>query len=164
MAEDYYATLGVSRGANQDEIQKAYRKLARKYHPDMNPDDKAAQKKFKEVQQAYDVLGDEKKRKMYDQFGSQFEQMGVGGGQQWSGQVPPGWTGFDFRGGGGNEADLPPELQDLLKQFTSGGGGGFQFGGGGGFPFGGGAATGRRRGKRAGQPGADIRHEVEVPF
>src|SRR4051812_443874 len=120
MAEDYYATLGVSRGANQDEIQKAYRKLARKYHPDMNPDDKAAQKKFKEVQQAYDVLSDEKKRKMYDQFGPQFEQVSGPGGPQWSGQVPPGFGGFDFRGGGGgNTADLPPELQDLLRQFTS---------------------------------------------
>src|SRR5207302_2522453 len=110
MSDDYYATLGVSRGASTDEIQKAYRKLARKYHPDMNPDDKAAQKKFKEVQQAYDVLGDEKKRKMYDQFGPQFEQMGQAGGPQWSGQVPPGFGGFDFSGGGGGEANLPPEL------------------------------------------------------
>src|SRR3954463_3001827 len=131
MAEDYYSTLGVSRGASQDDIQKAYRKLARKYHPDMNPDDKAAQKKFKEVQQAYDVLSDDKKRKMYDQFGPQFEQMGGAGGAgpQWTGQVPPGFGGFAFRGGGGAEAGLPPELQDLLRQFT-GGGGGFDFGGG----------------------------------
>src|SRR5688572_17359615 len=167
MSEDYYATLGVSRGASADDIQKAYRKLARKYHPDMNPDDKAAQKKFKEVQHAYDVLSDEKKRKMYDQFGPQFEQMaGGGGGPQWSGQVPPGFGGFDFGGGGGSggfqfggggEANLPPELQDLLRQFTGGGGGeGFSFGGG---------PTPRRRGRRTpGQPGADVRHEVEVPF
>jgi DnaJ-class molecular chaperone len=154
MSEDYYATLGVSRGASQDEIQRAYRKLAKKHHPDMNPDDKAAQKKFKEVQQAYDVLSDEKKRKMYDQFGPAFEQMGQGGGPQWSSQVPPGFGGFEF-GGGGGDASLPPELQDLLRQFT-GGGGGFQFGGG---------PTGRRRGRRApGQLGADIQHEVEVPF
>ena len=158
MSEDYYATLGVSRGASADEIQKAYRKLARKYHPDMNPDDKAAQKKFKEVQHAYDVLSDEKKRKMYDQFGAGFEQMGQGGGPQWSGQTPPG--GFDFGGGGfqfggGGGENLPPELQDLLRQFT-GGGGGFGFGGG---------PTPRRRGRRTpGAPGADVRHEVEVPF
>jgi len=153
MSDDYYATLGVSRGASQDEIQRAYRKLAKKHHPDMNPDDKAAQKKFKEVQQAYDVLSDEKKRKMYDQFGPAFEQMGQGGGPQWSGQVPPGFGGFEF-GGGGGDASLPPELQDLLRQFT--GGGGFQFGGG---------PTGRRRGRRVpGQPGADIQHKVEVPF
>src|SRR5437762_11598554 len=106
MSDDYYATLGVSRGASADEIQKAYRKLARKYHPDMNPDDKTAQKKFKEVQQAYDVLSDEKKRKMYDQFGPGFEQVAQGGGPQWSSQVPPGIGGFDFSSGGGGEANL----------------------------------------------------------
>jgi len=159
MSDDYYATLGVSRSASGDDIQKAYRKLARKYHPDMNPDDKAAQKKFKEVQQAYDVLSDDKKRKMYDQFGPQFEQMGAGGGAgpQWTGQVPPGFGGFDFGGGGGGggEAGLPPELQDLLRQFTGGGGGGFEFGGG---------PQPRRRSRRPGQPGATVQHEVEVPF
>ena len=96
MADDYYSTLGVGRGASQDEF-KGISQAARKYHPDMNPDDKAAQKKFKEVQQAYDVLSDEKKRKMYDQFGPQFEQMGGGAGPQWSGQVPPGYGGFDLR-------------------------------------------------------------------
>src|SRR5262245_34183884 len=154
MVEHYDAPLGVSRGASQDDIQKAYRKLAKKYHPDMNPDDKAAQKKFKEVQQAYDVLSDDKKRKMYDQFGPGFEQMGQGGGGQWTSQVPPGFGGFDF--GGGGEGTLPPDLQDLLRQFT-GGGGGFQFGGAG--------PTPRRRSRRApGQPGADIQHEVEVSF
>jgi DnaJ-class molecular chaperone len=155
MSQDYYATLGVGRSASQEEIQKAYRKLAKKYHPDMNPDDKSAQKKFKDVQQAYDVLSDEKKRKLYDQFGADFEQVaaGAGRGHQWSGQVPPGFGGFDFGGGGGGADTLPPELQDLLRQFT--GGGGFEFGG----------PTGRRRSRRTpGQPGGDIRHEVEVPF
>src|SRR5438045_3931990 len=126
MSDDYYATLGVGRLASGDEIQKAYRKLAKKYHPDMNPDDKAAQKKFKEVQQAYDVLSDEKKRKMYDQFGPNFEQVSEGGGARWSSQVPPEFTHFDFGqvfpggGGSGDQANLPPELQDLLRQFTSG--------------------------------------------
>lgn len=159
MSDDYYATLGVGRSASADEIQKAYRKLARKYHPDMNPDDKAAQKKFKEVQQAYDVLSDEKKRKMYDQFGPQFEQMGAGGGgPQWSGQVPPGFRGFQFGGEGGDNVDnLPPDLQDLLRQFTGGGGGG-------GFPFGGGPQPKRRSRRSAGQPGANVQHEVEIPF
>src|SRR5262245_12107293 len=132
MSDDYYQALGVSRGASNEEIQKAYRKLAKKYHPDLNPDDKAAQKKFKEVQLAYDVLSDEKKRKLYDQFGPAFEQVRQGGGPQWSGQVPPEMEGFDFsqvfgggggRGGAGGEK-LPPDLEDLLKQFTSGGGGG----------------------------------------
>src|SRR2546421_10731538 len=125
MAEGYYATLGVGRGASPDDIQRAYRKLAKKYHPDMNPDDKAAQKKFKEVQQAYDVLSDEKKRKMYDQFGPQFEQMSGGGaGPQWSGQGPPGFGGFYFCSGGGGEAELPPEMQDFVRPVTGGGGGG----------------------------------------
>ena len=155
MNDDYYKTLGLARGASSDDIQKAYRKLAKKYHPDLNPDDKAAQKRFKEVQQAYDVLSDEKKRRMYDQFGPGFEQAGQGAGPQWSGQVPPEFQHFDFGqafGGGGGEGSIPPDLQDLLRQFT---GGGYQFGG----------TTGRRRSRRApGQPGADIQHEVEVPF
>ena len=167
MSQDYYAALGVARGASADEIQKAYRKLARKYHPDLNPDDKAAQKKFKEVQQAYDVLSDEKKRKMYDQFGPAFEQFGSGGpggaGPQWSGQVPPGFEGFEFTGswpggggrGGGAGGQIPPDLEEMLRQFT---------GGGGGFDFGGGATTRRRGRRRPAEPGADVRHEVEVPF
>lgn len=154
MSEDYYKILGVERGATADEIQKAYRKLAKKHHPDLNPDDKASQKRFKEVQQAYDVLSDEKKRKMYDQFGPGFEQAGQGGGPQWSSQVPPEFQHFDFGQafGGASEGSIPPDLQDLLRQFT--GGGGF-----------GGATSGRRRGRRSpAQPGADIQHEVEVTF
>ena len=80
MATDHYATLGVSRTASPEEIQKAYRKLARKYHPDMNPDDATAKKKFQEVQSAFEVLSDAEKRKRYDQFGSDFESMGGGPG------------------------------------------------------------------------------------
>jgi len=160
MSQDYYDTLGVARGANAEDIQKAYRKLARKHHPDLNPDDKTAQKKFKEVQQAYDVLSDEKKRKLYDQFGPAFEQMGPGGpggaGPQWSGQVPPGFEGFEFTGGGGG-GQLPPDLEELLRQFTGGGGGG-------GLDLGGGTSTRRRGRRRPAEPGADVRHEVEVPF
>src|SRR4029078_5230702 len=79
MAADYYKTLGVEKGASESDIQKAYRKLARKYHPDLHPDDKAAQQKFKEGQHAYVVLSDDKKRKMYDQFGPDFERMGSAG-------------------------------------------------------------------------------------
>jgi DnaJ-class molecular chaperone len=156
MSQDYYEVLGVARGASADEIQKAYRQLARKYHPDLNPDDKTAQKKFKEVQHAYDVLSDDKKRKMYDQFGPAFEQAGGGAGPQWSGQTPPGFEGFEFSGswpGGGGGGQVPPDLEDLLKQFT--GGGAFDFG----------AATTRRRGRtRRTEPGADVRHEIEIPF
>src|SRR5207342_88256 len=85
MAKDYYATLGISKTASPEEIQKAYRKLARKYHPDMNPDDATAKKKFQEVQSAFEVLSDADKRKRYDQFGSDFDSMGARGGD------PRGW-------------------------------------------------------------------------
>ena len=67
--KDYYETLGVGKDASQDDIRKAYRKLARKYHPDLNPGDKAAEDRFKSVSEANDILGDEKKRKMFDQVG-----------------------------------------------------------------------------------------------
>jgi DnaJ-class molecular chaperone len=66
---DYYQTLGVERDAGEDDIRKAYRKLARKHHPDLNPGDKAAEDRFKKVQEAYDVLSDSKKKTMYDQYG-----------------------------------------------------------------------------------------------
>jgi DnaJ-class molecular chaperone len=165
MSADYYEILGVGRSASDDELQKAYRKLARKYHPDLNPDDKAAQKKFKEVQQAYDVLSDEKKRKLYDQFGANYEQMAAGGGPPWGGaagggQVPPGFEGFEFQGnwpggGGGGGGPLPPDLEDLLRQFT---------GGGATVDFGSGTAGRRRSRRRPAEPGADLRHEVQIPL
>src|SRR3989304_107998 len=89
MPNDPYTTLGVARSATPEEIQKAYRKLARKYHPDMNPDDATAKKKFQEVQSAFEGLSDEEKRKKYDQFGADFGSAGwgrgggYGGGPQW---------------------------------------------------------------------------------
>ena len=67
--KDYYGTLGVAKKATDDEIRKAYRRLARKYHPDLNPGDKAAEDKFKTVQEAYDILNEPKKRQMFDQYG-----------------------------------------------------------------------------------------------
>jgi molecular chaperone DnaJ len=94
MAKDYYGLLGVSKGASLAEIKKAYRKLARKYHPDLNPGDKSAEAKFKEIQEAYSVLSDPKKRSEYDQFGFVGEAPpGAGPGGAGPG---PGFEGFDF--------------------------------------------------------------------
>src|SRR3977135_3884728 len=82
MAKDFYQTLGVPRNADEKEIKSAYRKLARKLHPDVNPGDKSAEAKFKEVSEAYDVVGDPEKRKLYDQYGEHWEHAGnVAGGQ-----------------------------------------------------------------------------------
>ncbi|MFW5802387.1 MAG: molecular chaperone DnaJ [Verrucomicrobiota bacterium] len=109
MAKDYYDILGISQSATQDEIKKAYRKLAVKYHPDKNPGDKAAEDKFKEVSEAYEVLGDEGKRKQYDQFGHEAftnRQGPAGGGPSGDpfdifSQVFGGSMFDEFFGGGG---------------------------------------------------------------
>ena len=87
---DYYDTLGVERQAAADDIRKAYRKLARKYHPDLNPGDKSAEERFKNVQEAYDVLSDPKKRQMYDQVGFYSESgfAGAPGGGPGKGRQP----------------------------------------------------------------------------
>ncbi len=103
--KDYYKTLGVSKTATEKEIKSAYRKLARKYHPDVNPDDKSSEERFKEISEAYEVLSDADKRKKYDQFGSQWEQYEHMGGQR----PGPGQGGdfsgfnFDFGGFGGQQ-------------------------------------------------------------
>jgi curved DNA-binding protein len=155
MTKDYYQILGVSRTASQAEIQKAYRKLARKFHPDMNPDDKTAKDKFKQLQEAYDVLNDPQKREMYDRYGSAFESVG-------SGQGGPHWG--SFRGG-------PEGAQEIdFSQFFGQGGHAGQGGPGGGMggfeeilrSFGGGPRPGRRPSPRT--RGADIAHELHVPF
>jgi DnaJ-class molecular chaperone len=176
MADDYYKTLGVKRDATAAEIQKAYRDLARKYHPDLNPNDKKAKEKFQKVQSAFDVLNDEKKRKMYDQFGPGFENMaggaGAGGGPRgdsytWTGQMPEGFEGIDisqlfgrgfdpaaFGGGGGGRGG--GGFGDIFEQLRRGGGG-----------AGGGGGTGRakgRRGRAAPAEGGDFHSDITVSF
>ena len=150
MADDHYQTLGVPRTASAEDIRKAYRELARKYHPDLHPDDDAAKEKFKKVQAAFDVLNDPSKREMYDRYGSSFE--GVGGPGGWGGGPFPGGGGFPGAGGfpGGQEIDL---------ESLFGGAGGF------GDLFGRGrakAARGRRR--PAQMAGEDLTARIEIPF
>src|SRR3984957_17276588 len=130
---DYYKTLGVQKEADADEIRKAYRRLARKHHPDLNPGDKAAEDRFKTVQEAYDVLSDPKKKTMYDQYGFYSEngmpQAGpAGGGSQRNPNM--GFGGFDFseafQGGGGGgrratTAEGSSNFQDIFSQWFGGG-------------------------------------------
>ncbi|WP_100065740.1 DnaJ C-terminal domain-containing protein [Miniphocaeibacter massiliensis] len=129
--KDYYKTLGVEKTASADEIKKSYRKLAKKYHPDLNSGDEKAAEKLKEINEAYEVLGDKDKRQKYDQFGSNYD---FAGGQNFD----PSQYGYDFSGFGGNGSSY--------TYTSSGDGGGFSdffnmfFGGGG---FGGSSSSSR---------------------
>ena len=109
MAKDFYSVLGVSKKASQDEIKKAHRKLVRQYHPDTNPDDKAAEERFKEIQQAYDTLGDPEKRKAYDSGGGIFGGAGAPGGNP-------------FGGGGGQGGRFTGDISDIFSTIFSRGG------------------------------------------
>jgi molecular chaperone DnaJ len=172
--KDYYEILGVKKSASAEEIRKAFRKLARKYHPDVNPGDKSAEEKFKTLSEANEVLSDPKKRKIYDQVGFYSDNIdpataeayakaggggggfpgGSSGGFPGGGAGQPGGQGFDFSG-----FDFS-DLVDGARGRRSGGGGGFKdifsgiFGGGRG---GAAADTGP-------EPGSDLEYQVNVPF
>ena len=157
--KDFYEVLGVKRDAPGDEIKKAYRKLARKFHPDLNPGDKAAEEQFKLLQDAYEVLSNPENRKLYDQYGENWRAVKAG-----AGAPPPGWEGAQrsragaggSRGGGGfdfNDFDFShfrstgasSEGFDIFEELFGGRGGGF----------------GRGRTTRSGR-GRDIEAELEV--
>src|SRR5207249_11458639 len=119
MARDYYETLGVKREASEEEIKKAYRKLARQYHPDRNPGDKQAETRFKEIQSAYDVLSANTKRAQYDRFGA----AGMGEGFPGGGGGPNSYT-FRWGGGPGGPQEMDAaEAADLFRQMFGGAGG-----------------------------------------
>src|ERR1043166_1689615 len=131
---DYYDTLGVPRKATADEIRKSYRKLARKYHPDLNPGDKSSEERFRNVQEAYDILSDAKKRQMYDQYGFYSENGFPGAGPAGPGGAGP-QPGMDFSGfefsdffsgepaGRGRRAETGGGFRDVFSQFFGGKGG-----------------------------------------
>jgi molecular chaperone DnaJ len=161
--KDYYGVLGIKKSATQEEVRKAFRKLARKYHPDVNPGDKKAEEKFKEISEANDILSDEKKRKIYDQFGFYSDNIdpaaaeaaarggyasgtGAGRGGQ---EVPFDFGGFDFSGFQGGNAG---------SRTQQGGGFGSSFKDIFGSMFSGGQ---RSRGPRA---GTDLEYQVTVDF
>lgn len=155
---DYYDVLQVPKTATAEEIKKSYKKLARKHHPDLNQGDKAAEEKFKQISEAYSVLGDEEKRKKYDRFGT---------------ADVPDWAtaGAGGAGGGGGQPDWAEILRNVERRQGGGGGGPDMGGAGFGFEdlfgelFGGGrGAGGGRAGRSRGTPGADVEVEVEVPF
>ncbi len=148
VSQDLYQILGVSRDASKDEIKKAHRKLALKYHPDKNPNDQVARDNFKRVQEAYDVLSDEEKRPAYDRYGADFEKIRGGGFNPAAG----GFDGLDIeqifgRGGGQPQFD---GFSDFFEQLV-----------------GGGRQGGPQPGQRRPQPnrrGENVRYEIEIPL
>ncbi len=154
-SRDFYSILGVARGATQDEIKKAYRKLARQYHPDVNKA-KDAPEKFNEVQQAYDVLSDDAKRRQYDQFGRVTEGAGVRGAEDRSAH----YTWSSVGGPGGADVDAE-DLGAMFDAFFGGRAGGFGDG-----PFAGARGGGRRSRASRVEPERPrgIEHDLDVDF
>lgn len=152
MATDYYKSLGVARAASADEIKKAHRKLARKHHPDLNKGDKKAEEKFKEIQEAYDVLSDEDKRGKYDQYGDQWQQAGQPG-------FRPGGTGSGAGGaspfggfsGGAAGAESGVSFESIFEHMFGGGNAN------------GPAAPGGRGGRRASAANPDLFSRSDAP-
>ena len=145
---DYYELLGVPRKASAKDIRAAFRKLARKYHPDLNPGDKSAEEKFKQLQEAYDVLSDSKKRQMYDQYGFYSENLppgGYPGGREAGGEpnVNFDFGGFDFGAGAGAPGGGGASFRDLFSQFFGGRG----------------AAAEAEH-----EPGNDLEYQIEIDF
>ncbi len=168
--KDYYGTLGVKKTATADEIRKAFRKLARKHHPDVNPGDKKAEEKFKEISEANDVLSDEKKRKVYDQLGFYSDSIdpaqaaaaarggygstaGYSGGAPTPGQgVPFDFGGFDFSGGAGagqpQQGGFGSSFRDIFGGMFNGGSG----------------SRSPQGASRSPKAGTDLEYQVEVDF
>lgn len=159
--KDYYQILGVSKTASQEEIKRAFRKLARKYHPDVNPGDPSTEERFKEINEAHEVLSDAEKRKKYDQFGAQWQQYERSGGQpggfdwsQWAGAGSP---------SGGSRSYARTVTPDEFEEIFGSQGGGFSdffetlFGGGG-------ARRSPGYGNREYQPRPRKGHDFEYPI
>src|SRR6266404_1447090 len=169
--KDYYEILGVKKSASTEDIRKAFRKLARKYHPDVNPGDKTAEEKFKALSEANDVLSDPKKRKIYDQLGFYSDNIDPAAAEAYSRGGPTGAGGFGGFPGGqpGNAGQGVPfdfggfDFSDMFEggrgQRTTGAGGGFRdiFSG----IFGGRGGAGAQEGP---EPGSDLEYQVNVPF
>jgi len=160
--KDYYATLGVKKTATQEEIRKAFRKAARKYHPDVNPGDKRAEERFKEISEANDILSDEKKRKIYDQLGFYSDNIDPAAAEAYArqqaggGRGPVDFGGFDFsgfRGGFGHEHPGAEGGQSAWGSFKDIFSGIFT-----------GAQHPQQRQPRGPQPGSDLEYQATVDF